>query len=97
MRTVIKDKELGNVEIITQQYESGLYVAIYNNKELVTQFGSKLKERTYHINIRVKAIKEGDSIIEGNVIDNYKGNYPINIFENEKSKETSKEAIKDKG
>lgn len=29
MRTVIKDKELGNIEIITQQYESGLYVAIY--------------------------------------------------------------------
>lgn len=29
MITVIKDKELGNIEIITQQYASGLYVAIY--------------------------------------------------------------------
>lgn len=28
MRTVIKDKELGNIEIITQQYESCLYVAV---------------------------------------------------------------------
>lgn len=25
MRTVIKDKELGNIEIITQQYELGLF------------------------------------------------------------------------
>lgn len=97
MRTVIKYKELGNIEIITQQYELGLYVALYKNKELITQFGSELKERSYHIEVRVKAIKEGDSIIDGNVIDNYKGKYPINTFENEKPKEASKETIKDKG
>lgn len=35
MRTVIKDKELGNIEIITQQYKLGLYVAIYKNKRLI--------------------------------------------------------------
>lgn len=38
MRTVIKDKELGNIEIITQQYELGLYVAIYKNERLINQF-----------------------------------------------------------
>lgn len=35
MRTVIKDKELGNIEIITRQYESCLYVAVYKNKRLI--------------------------------------------------------------
>ena len=35
MITVINDKELGKVEIVTQQYESGLYVAIYKNKRLI--------------------------------------------------------------
>lgn len=44
MRTVIKNKELGNIEIITQQYQVGLYVAIYKNKRLINQFGSNLKE-----------------------------------------------------
>ena len=44
MITVIKDKELGNIEIITQQYASGLYVAIYKNKRLINQCGSDLKE-----------------------------------------------------
>ena len=48
MRTVIKDKELGNIEIITQQYESSFYVAIYKNKRLINQYGSNLKEAAYH-------------------------------------------------
>lgn len=44
MRTVIKNKEFGNIEIITRQYQLGLYVAIYKNKRLINQFGSNLKE-----------------------------------------------------
>lgn len=44
MITVINDKELGKVEIVTQQYQVGLYVAIYKNKRLINQFGSNLKE-----------------------------------------------------
>lgn len=47
MRTVIKNKELGNIEIITQQYGLGLYVAIYKNKRLINQYGSNLKEAAY--------------------------------------------------
>ena len=35
MITVINDKELGKVEIVTQQYQLGLYVAIYKNKRLI--------------------------------------------------------------
>lgn len=89
MRTVIKDKELGNIEIITQQYKSSLYVAIYKNKRLINQFGSNLKEAAYHRKVRIRAIKRGDTIVEGNIIET-KSKYPINVFENESSKEVSK-------
>lgn len=57
MRTVIKNKELGNIEIITQQYQLGLYVAIYKNKRLINQFGSNLKEAAYHRKVRIRVIK----------------------------------------
>ena len=83
MRTVIKNKELGNIEIITQQYELGLYVAIYKNKELINQFGSNLKEAAYHRKVRIRAIKRGDTIIDGTILET-KSKYPINTFENGK-------------
>jgi len=89
MRTVIKDKEPGNIEIITQQYESSLYVAIYKNKRLINQYGSNLKEAAYHRKVCIRAIKRGDTIVEGNVIET-KSKYPINVFENESSKKVSK-------
>lgn len=89
MRTVIKDKEFGNIEIITRQYELGLYVAIYKDKRLIDQFGSNLKETVYHRILRIRAIKRGDTIVEGSVIE-IKSKYPINVFENESSKEVSK-------
>lgn len=89
MRTVIKDKELGNIEIITQQYELGLYVAIYKNKRLINQFGSNLKEVAYHRKVRIRAIKRGDTIVDGTILET-KSKYPINTFENESSKEVSK-------
>ena len=89
MRTVIKDKELGNIEIITQQYESGLYVAVYKNNRLIDQFGSNLKETAYHRILRIRTIKRGDTIVEGSVIET-KSKYPINVFENESSKEVSR-------
>lgn len=89
MRTVIKDKELGNIEIITQQYESSLYVAIYKNKRLINQYGSNLKEAAYHREVRIRAIKRGDTIVDGTILET-KSKYPINTFENESSKEVSK-------
>lgn len=89
MITVIKDKELGNIEIITQQYASGLYVAIYKNKRLINQCGSDLKEAAYHRKVRIRTIKRGATIVEGNVIET-KSKYPINVFENESSKKVSK-------
>lgn len=89
MRTVIKNKELGNIEIITQQYQAGLYIVIYKNKRLINQYGSNLKEAEYHRKVRIRAIKIGDIIVEGTVLE-IKSKYPINVFENESSKEVSK-------
>lgn len=89
MITVIKNKELGNIEIITQQYGLGLYVAIYKNKRLINQFGSNLKEVAYHRKVRIRAIKIGDTIVDGTILET-KSKYPINTFENEISKEVSK-------
>lgn len=89
MITVIKDKEFGNIEIITQQYASGLYVAIYKNKRLINQCGSGLKEAAYHRKVRIRAIKRGATIVKGSVIET-KSKYPINVFENESSKKVSK-------
>ena len=89
MITVINDKELGNIEIITQQYELGLYVAIYKNKRLINQFGSNLKEVAYHRKVRIRATKRGGTIVDGTILET-KSKYPINTFENESSKEVSK-------
>lgn len=89
MITIINYKELGKVEIVTQQYQVGLYVAIYKNKRLISQFGSNLKEAAYHREVRIRAIKEGDTIIDGTILET-KSKYPINTFENESSKEVSK-------
>lgn len=58
MRTVIKSKELGNIEIITQQYTLGLYVAVYKDKRLIDQFGTNLKEAAYHRILHIRAIKK---------------------------------------
>ena len=89
MRTVINDKKLGKVEIVTQQYQMGLYVAIYKNKRLINQFGSNLKEVAYHREVRIRAIKRGDTIVDGTILET-KSKYPINTFENESSKKVSK-------
>lgn len=89
MITIINDKELGKIEIVTQQYQIGLYVAIYKNKRLINQFGSNLKEVAYHRKVRIRAIKRGGTIVGGTIFKT-KSKYPINTFENESSKEVSK-------
>lgn len=89
MITVINDKELGKIAIVTQQYQLGLYVAIYKNKRLINQFGSNLKEVAYHRKVRIRAIKRGGTIVDGTILET-KSKYLINTFENESSKEVSK-------
>lgn len=64
-------------------------VIIYKNKRLINQYGSNLKEAAYHRKVRIRAIKRGDTIVEGSVIE-IKSKYPINVFENESSKEVNR-------
>lgn len=68
--------------IITQQHETVLYGII--NNDPVRQFNIDIKESTYHIKLRLLAIKTGLKIIGGDII-KYKGKQPINIFENKNS------------
>lgn len=82
-------KELSKIEIVIQQYQLGLYVAIYKNKRLINQFGSNLKEVAYHRKVRIRAIKRGGTIVDGTILET-KSKYSINTFENESSKEVSK-------
>lgn len=45
--------------------------------------------KAYHRKVRIRAIKRGGTIVEGTVLE-IKSKYPINVFENESSKEVSK-------
>jgi len=55
MITVVNDPKLGKTRVITQQYESGLYVALYREgKAIPVQFGTTEKEISYHKKLRKK-------------------------------------------
>lgn len=45
-----------NIRIVTQQYEVGLYVAIYNDDSgaFISQFGVDMPEEEYHNTLREK-------------------------------------------
>lgn len=63
----------------TRSFDSGVLCVI--NDDVNTTFCVKNKdERTYHIDLRRKIIKNGGEIITGTVIKNYKGRYKINNF-----------------
>jgi hypothetical protein len=70
--SLINDSKAGYIKIITQQYEVGLYVAIYSSDEqgnsgsLQTQFGVNTDEWKYHKKVREKA---GENFVEGTDID----------------------------
>lgn len=55
MITKIKEDNR-TIRIVTQQYEVGTYVAIYNDKtgEFLDQFGVQCTEEEYHKEIREK-------------------------------------------
>lgn len=69
--------------------QHGLYNREVNGITFKGKYGSNLKEAAYHRKVRIRAIKRGDTIVEGNVIET-KSKYPINVFENESSKKVSK-------
>jgi len=79
MFTTIKTKEGQEINITTQQYVVGLYVIINNDPS--QQFGVNTDETKYHKDIRIKCIKNGDTLVGGSVLD-VKSKFPINTFSN---------------
>jgi len=58
---VTKDKK-HTFKIITEQYEVGLYIAMYfDDKSMPNQGASQLSEEEYHKKMRKKAEKLGDT------------------------------------
>lgn len=81
MFTTIKTKKGEELNFVTQQYTLGLYIIVNNNSAL--QGSSLLKEEIYHKQLRIKALKNGDTLIDGTIIP-YKGRkYNINNFTKE--------------
>ena len=78
MFTTIKIKEGKELSFVTQQYKIGLYIIV--NSDPALQGSSLLKEEIYHKQLRIKAIKAGDTLVDGTIIP-YKGRkYNINNF-----------------
>ena len=74
MYTVLLIKDKQEIKILSQQYVCGTYVTING-----MQTGTTEKEDIYHKKLRIKAIKLGDTITGGSVID-LKSKFPINTF-----------------
>jgi hypothetical protein len=59
MVTVVKNSK-GKIErFITQQYEVGLYVAVYKERDPIPdQFGVKIDEKEFHLKLRETIAKK---------------------------------------
>lgn len=78
MFTKIKTKEGETLHFNSKQYEIGTYIIINNNP--ACQLTSSLKEEKFHIKLRIEAIKNSDTLVDGTIIP-YKGRkYNINNF-----------------
>ena len=40
------------IEFITQQYETGLYVAVYEDGRIADQFGTTMSDKEFHKHIK---------------------------------------------
>ena len=74
MYTVLVTKDKQVIKILSQQYVCGTYVTINGH-----QGGTTDKEEVFHKKLRIKALKAGDIIKDGSVID-LKSKFPINTF-----------------
>lgn len=80
MYTKIKAKDGKETLFLTQQYEVGTYCIINNDPG--KQFGVDEKEDVFHIGIRKKVIKMGDTLLAGTFIPvKVKSKFDINKFE----------------
>lgn len=78
MYTTIKQ---GNsiTKIVTQSYIVSTYVCIYKDNRPISQFGTPMSETQYRKHIRINAIKNNETIVDGTILD-CKSRYEINKF-----------------
>lgn len=94
---VIRSELYNLLNDVTEKFDEAMIACPY-----IVDFQNMSNEQVlehYYLSVGAESLWDSRKVIMEaiNVIDNYKGKYPINTFENEKPKETSKEAIKDKG
>ena len=66
MTTRIKDPEDGKMlDIVTQQYQVGLYVAVYDGKRCIEQYNLDVPEEEFHKHL--KEINDGLHEVGDNV------------------------------
>jgi hypothetical protein len=78
MFTKIHNKNGQEMSIVSQQYDTGVHVII--NDDPKQQFGVIGKEEDFHKKVRIKAIKNGDILINGTYIPYNSKKYNINNF-----------------
>jgi hypothetical protein len=78
MWTKLQDPIEGILTFTTQQYDIGTYVII--NGDPAKQFASKLNENEYHCKIRLRCLKRGGKILNGDFV-KYKGKAALNKLE----------------
>lgn len=78
MFTIIK-QDNNIINIVTQFYNVSTYVCVYNNNCPISQFGTSMSETQYHKRVRINAIKNNDTIIDGSIL-TCKSKYDINKF-----------------
>ncbi len=75
--TIKQDNSI--INIVTQPYSISTYVCIYSNNRPISQFGTSMSETQYHKRIRINAIKNNDTIIDGSIL-TCRSRYDINKF-----------------
>jgi len=57
MESTVKAKDGKILKVITQQYQIGLYVAIYDGNTCIDQFGLNVTEQEFHNSLKGKVKK----------------------------------------
>lgn len=77
MYTKIQAKNGEEINVFSQQYICGTYFIVNNDSAQQGNFAKK--ENEFHLELRKKALKIGDKLVAGSILD-YSGKLPINTF-----------------
>lgn len=79
MFTKLKNK-FGFIRIISTKQVGDNIQIMYNNDPISIYFLKNVNERDYHIKLRRDFLKDHAVLLNGTIINNYKGRYKINKF-----------------